>query len=58
MKTLELEQDAMGGLAASGGSVANVHFTSNTVEWATPQAFFDAQNEIHDFELDVCAMDR
>lgn len=57
MKTLELEQDAMAGLSASGGSVANVHFTSNTVEWATPQAFFDAQNAIHQFELDVCATD-
>lgn len=42
---------------AAHGSVANVHFTSNTVEWATPQAFFDAQNAVHQFELDVCATD-
>lgn len=29
--------------------------SSTTAEWATPQDFFDAQNLIHKFTLDVCA---
>ena len=29
--------------------------TSTTADWATPQDFFDAQNLIHNFTLDVCA---
>ena len=33
----------------------NVHFMSATVEWATPQPFFDRLNEEFKFELDVCA---
>lgn len=36
-------------------SQQSVHFTSKTDEWATPQAFFDAQNAIHGFTLDVCS---
>ena len=32
-----------------------VHFSSATDEWATPQDFFDKQNEIYHFTLDVCA---
>ena len=33
----------------------NVHFSSKTDLWATPQAFFDKYNEIYGFTLDVCA---
>jgi phage N-6-adenine-methyltransferase len=33
----------------------NVHFSSKTDLWATPQAFFDKYNEIYSFETDVCA---
>jgi len=33
----------------------NVHFMSETVEWETPQEFFDKYNEIYNFNLDVCA---
>ena len=33
----------------------SVHFTSKTDEWATPQAFFDTQNAIYGFTLDVCS---
>lgn len=32
-----------------------VHFSSATDLWATPQDFFDQQNAIHGFELNVCA---
>ena len=37
------------------GKLPNVHFSSATDEWATPQDFFDAQNAVHNFTLDVCA---
>ena len=33
----------------------NVHFSSATDLWATPQDFFDKQNLIYNFTLDVCA---
>jgi phage N-6-adenine-methyltransferase len=33
----------------------SVHFSSATDLWATPQDFFDKQNAIHGFTLDVCA---
>ena len=33
----------------------NVHFSSATDLWATPQEFFDKQNAIYSFTLDVCA---
>lgn len=33
----------------------NVHFSSKTDMWATPQDFFDKYNEIYHFETDVCA---
>ena len=33
----------------------NVHFSSNTEEWGTPQALFDNLNAVHDFTLDPCA---
>lgn len=33
----------------------NVHFSSKTDQWATPQNFFDRLNEEFHFELDVCA---
>lgn len=33
----------------------NVHFSSETDLWATPQKFFDKYNERFGFELDVCA---
>ena len=32
-----------------------VIFSSDSVEWGTPQALFDAQNLIHNFTLDVAA---
>ena len=35
----------------------NVHFSSETDLWATPQNFFDKQNAIYNFTLDVCATD-
>lgn len=35
--------------------MSNVHFSSKKDTWATPQAFFDKQNAIHGFTLDVCA---
>ena len=31
-------------------------FSSNTDQWATPQAFFDRLNRIFRFETDVCAL--
>jgi phage N-6-adenine-methyltransferase len=34
-----------------------VHFSSETDLWATPQDFFDKQNAIYNFTLDVCATD-
>lgn len=33
----------------------NVHFSSKTEEWATPQAFFDELDKEFFFEIDVCA---
>tara|TARA_R110000868_G_scaffold99193_1_gene273081 strand:+ start:259 stop:675 length:417 start_codon:yes stop_codon:yes gene_type:complete len=36
--------------------VNNVHFSSATDLWATPQDFFDQQNVLHGpFDIDVCA---
>jgi len=35
----------------------NVHFSSKTNEWATPQAFFDQLNKEFQFNLDPCATD-
>ena len=32
-----------------------VMFSSNSDEWATPQAFFDKYNELYSFNTDVCA---
>jgi phage N-6-adenine-methyltransferase len=34
----------------------NIHFSSKTDMWATPQAFFDKYNEIYKFDIDVCAI--
>lgn len=31
-------------------------FSSKTDLWETPQEFFDKQNAIHGFDLDVCAL--
>ena len=36
-------------------SSMNVHFSSETEMWATPQEFFDKYNELYKFETDVCA---
>lgn len=36
-------------------SSMNVHFSSATEMWATPQDFFDKYNAIYGFETDVCA---
>ena len=33
----------------------NLHFSSESDEWGTPQDFFDKQNLIYNFNLDVCA---
>lgn len=33
----------------------NVHFSSKTDLWGTPQDLFDKLNAIHNFTLDVCA---
>jgi len=35
-----------------------VHFSSKSEEWATPQEFFNAQNNVWLFNLDVCATDK
>lgn len=32
-----------------------VHFSSETVEWETPQFLYDELNAIYHFQLDVCA---
>lgn len=32
-----------------------VHFSSASSEWITPQSFFDKYNSIYHFTLDVCA---
>lgn len=32
-----------------------VHYSSDSVEWATPPAFFDELNKEFNFTLDVCA---
>lgn len=36
----------------------NVHFSSKTNEWATPQALFDDLNEEFKFTLDPCATNK
>jgi phage N-6-adenine-methyltransferase len=33
----------------------DIHFSSKTVEWATPQSFFDELNLEFGFETDVCS---
>lgn len=33
----------------------NIHFSSKTDLWATPQEFFDKYNALYGFSLDVCA---
>lgn len=33
----------------------NVHFSSETDNWATPQEFFDKLNSVFEFTLDPCA---
>ena len=33
----------------------NIHFSSKTDLWATPQSFFDKYNAMYNFTLDVCA---
>ena len=33
----------------------NVHFSSKTDDWATPQDFFDKLDKEFMFDLDVCA---
>ncbi len=33
----------------------DVHYSSKTVEWETPQDFFDRYNTVYNFTLDVCA---
>lgn len=44
-------------MADNPASNDNVHFSSKTDLWATPQAFFDRYHERYNFELDVCAND-
>jgi phage N-6-adenine-methyltransferase len=36
--------------------MTDVHFSSATDVWATPQPFFDACNRIFQFDCDVCAL--
>ncbi|MBI2798938.1 MAG: adenine methyltransferase [Gammaproteobacteria bacterium] len=33
----------------------DIHFSSASAEWETPQALFDAKNADYNFTLDVCA---
>jgi len=35
----------------------NVHFSSQTDMWATPQEFFDKYNKQYEFQTDVCAIE-
>ena len=35
--------------------MSKVHYSSNSVEWETPQELFDELNKEFDFNLDVCA---
>jgi phage N-6-adenine-methyltransferase len=35
--------------------MSNVHFSSKTDLWATPQELFDKYNALYGFNLDVCA---
>ena len=35
--------------------MTNIHFSSATDLWATPQDFFDRYNGLYGFQLDVCA---
>jgi phage N-6-adenine-methyltransferase len=43
--------------AVNGGSLnTDLHFSSKTDQWATPQPFFDALNAEFGFTLDVCAL--
>lgn len=44
-------------MADKSASNDNVHFSSKTDLWATPQEFFDRYNKRYNFELDVCAND-
>lgn len=37
--------------------MSNVHFSSKTDQWATPQPFFDILHAEFGFSLDVCAND-
>lgn len=46
-----------GGSLQQAGSVASVHFSSATDEWATPQALFDQYDWIYHFTLDPCSTD-
>ena len=47
------ERVARGSSSVSGS--AAVHYMSETVEWATPQEFFDRLNALHNFTLDPCS---
>ena len=55
--TTELPESlARHSLRAAPGSVVNVHFSSASDDWATPQDFFDkCSAEFGPFDLDVCA---
>lgn len=33
----------------------DVHYSSNTIEWETPQYLYDEYNKLYNFDLDVCA---
>ena len=35
--------------------INNVHFSSKSDLWATPQNFFNKYNDVYNFEIDVCA---
>lgn len=35
--------------------MSSVHFSSQSGEWSTPQAFFDKYNALYSFTLDPCA---
>jgi phage N-6-adenine-methyltransferase len=35
--------------------INNVHFSSKSDLWATPQDFFNKYNDVYNFEIDVCA---
>jgi site-specific DNA-methyltransferase (adenine-specific) len=50
--------DAQPNSKYTGGLLCNVHFSSRTDDWSTPQWLFDSIDQEFHFTLDPCATDR